>query len=90
MPRGKDYAEANMLTPQTIARRLGISVDKVHGWIRSGELRAFNLAARIGRRPRYRIAADDLADFTTRRQVLPAQQPTRRPRRRSTNVIEFF
>jgi excisionase family DNA binding protein len=81
--------DCTKLTPPEIARRCRISPDKVLTWIRSGELRAINVATRPGGRPRYLIDEKDLADFEARRAVVSS--PTTKPRRRQTkNVIAFF
>ncbi len=77
------------LTPPAIGRRYGISPDKVVGWIRSGELRAVNVATTSTGRPRWRVSEADLADFETRRSAQPAPRTSRR-RRRDPAVIEFF
>lgn len=79
------------LTPPEVARRYRISAEKVLAWIRSGELRAINVATRTSGRPRYRITAEGLADFEERRaaQATPQRQATRRCRA-ADDVIEFF
>ena len=43
------------ISPREYAKRHGISPDKVLTWIRSGELRALNLATNADGRPRLRI-----------------------------------
>ena len=53
----------SFLSPPQVAERLGISSEKVIGWLLAGELKGSNLAARTNGRPRYRISEDDLADF---------------------------
>lgn len=79
------------LTPPEIARRWGISADKVVAWIRAGELRAVNAAARIGRRPRYLVDVADLCAFEAARAVVPRDaRPSRTRQRRKAEVIEFF
>lgn len=78
------------LTPPEVAQQLGVGPDKVHRWIRTGELRAINLATTPTGRPRYAIDVADLVEFERGRQVLPPTQPAPRRRRRSNrNVIEF-
>lgn len=77
-------------TPAQLADRYGVGVEKVVRWIKSGELRALNLAASLTGRPRYRIPADAIAAFEAARSVLP-QPPAPKPRRKSRpEVIEFF
>ncbi len=50
-------------TPPTIARMLGIKVDKVHTWIRAGDLKAVNVAQKRSGRPRWRILDEQHAAF---------------------------
>ena len=80
------------MIPTTIAeaaRRYGVSADKVVGWIRSGELRAINLATRRNGRPRWRIGHADLLAFEDRRAAIPAAPQPRR-RRTPKDVIQYF
>jgi excisionase family DNA binding protein len=79
------------LTPPEVARRYGVSHDKVLSWIRSGELRAVNITTTLGGRPRYVIDEVDLAAFEARRAVgttVPANG--KRRKRIAEGVIEFF
>ena len=78
------------LTPSLIAERYAISVDKVLGWIRSGELRGINVATSPTGRPRYRIDLADLEAFEARRAAVPAPKAKRRRRNPSSSVVEFF
>jgi excisionase family DNA binding protein len=80
-----------MLTPPQVAARLGVSPDKILNWVRSGELRAINVAARRSGRPRYRIDLADLLAFEQAR-AAGAPAPSGRQRRRAAEleVIEFF
>lgn len=77
------------LTPPQIAKRYGVSEEKVIGWVRRGELRAINLAARRTGRPRWKIAYADLVAFESARAAVPAP-PTTRRRRKSSDVTEYF
>ena len=58
------------LTPPQLAKRLGVSPEKIYVWIRNGELSAFNAATKQGQRPRYLIDESDIADFERRRKVM--------------------
>lgn len=79
----------NSLTPNDLARRYGIGIHKVLGWIGRGELRAINVASDPRGRPQWSILPEDLAAFENRRLATPA--PKLAPRRKKqTNVIEFF
>lgn len=77
--KGLPKEKPDTLTPPQAARILGVNPDKVLGWIRSGELKASNLAKRQGGRPKYRIAGEDLQAFRNRRTVQPRQKPKPRP-----------
>jgi len=78
------------LTPPQLARLWGISPDKVLNWIRSGELRAINVAATPGGRPRYLIDRTDVQAFETRRAVVAVIPLHRRKKPISKDVIGFF
>jgi hypothetical protein len=69
------------ITPPELARQWGIDPHKVIAWVRSGELRAIDVATHRGGRPRYLIDLADVAAFEEARLVAP---PTRVLRRRRT------
>lgn len=78
-------------TPPTLAKRWGVKPEKVIGFIRSGELRAFDISERAGvGRPRFRIPLDAVIEFEHRRSVIPPTKPQKRQRKKSPDVIEFF
>jgi hypothetical protein len=78
------------LTPADVARRYGISEDKVVVWIRSGELRAINVATSRSGRPRWRIDPADLTVFESLRAAIPEKSQVRRRRQSPSDVIQFF
>ena len=78
------------LSPQDIATSRGINVIKVLTWIKSGELRAVNVATCAGRLPRWRISPADLEAFDAARAAVPQAPVSRRPRRKAGHVVEFF
>lgn len=80
-------AERTYHTPRELAAMTGIKVDKIYGWIESGELKAANLAENgNGERPRWRIWWDDWQAFLDGRANKPAEpKPTRRRRKSVTN-----
>ena len=80
-PKGKP---SGMLTPPQVAKQLGVSPDKVRGWIRKGELHATDVAAGSGGRRRNRISEEDLAKFLKDRQNVNDRRRSRRGERRRT------
>lgn len=82
-------AGATRLSPPQIAQRLQVSPETVIAEIRAGRLRAIDLARPGSRRPRYRIAVEDLEAFENRRTVVtPAKLPVRP--RRDQGVARFY
>ena len=73
-----------------IARSWRVNESKVLGFIKSGELRATNVATQAGRKPRWRIRPADLEAFTAARAAVPQTPVTRRPRRKAGHIVEFF
>ena len=58
-----------------------VSPEQVTAWIKSGQLRAIDLAKPGAKRPRYRIAVEDLAAFESRHAVSGPAATVSRPRR---------
>ncbi|MCA9188598.1 MAG: helix-turn-helix domain-containing protein [Pirellulaceae bacterium] len=79
-----------MLTPPEVARVFKVKPHKVLAWIQSGELRAINVATKIGGRPRYRIAVEDLRAFAAGRAAGPQPTVRRSPRRARGNDFEKY
>ena len=78
------------LSPPEFAKRYGVNADKVRAWIKSGELRAVNVATnRSVGRPRWRITPEAAEAFELVRSAV-AVKPQRRKRKRNENVIDFF
>lgn len=84
-------AEVNrLLTPPEVARRWRVRHDKVLTWIRSGELRAINVATKPDGRPSYRVDPDDLRAFANRRTVVTSPRQPKRKRRQKQPSKEYF
>jgi len=66
------------------------AADKVLTWIKSGELRAVNIATNPRGRPRYLIDLKDVEAFEARRSVHKTPSTGRRRKPPSGDVIEFF
>lgn len=75
--------EETTLTPPQLARRWGVAADKVNALIRSGQLRAVNLAVNPNGRPRYRIYMSEIIRFEEARSTKP---PLPKPQRRRRHV----
>lgn len=84
----------SMLTPPQLARRWGVSPEKIRTWIRSGELRAINAATTLSGRPRYRIESTEVHAIELRRAATACQiSPRRRLRSKQqtdSQTIHFF
>jgi hypothetical protein len=86
-----DNPPTQYLTPPQLAKRWGVNTTKVLGWVRSGELRAVNLAARRDGRPRWRVPIDAVLEFEAVRAAPGRGRPsTGRQRRKHPEVIENF
>ncbi len=69
-------------TPPKLAKRWGVSVNKIGQLIHAGELPAFNLAiSATSQRPRWRIKEEDVAIFERSRAAIPQLPPTSRRKR---------
>jgi hypothetical protein len=75
-------------TPPKVAEEWGIGVNKVLAFIRSGELRAFNVATCSKGRPRWIIELEELERFKRARSSTPA--PKSLPRRQKPAGIKDF
>lgn len=80
---------AAALSPRAVAARYGVDAGKVRAWIRSGQLRAINVAATVGGKSRWRITAEDLATFEAARAAASSPRPSRR-RAKSGWTYKYF
>jgi len=80
------------LSVPQVARQLGVAENKIYAWIRSGELRAINLARSTHGRPRYGIDLADIEAFETGRQVIPDGGPStsRKLRKRTAGHVKDY
>jgi hypothetical protein len=77
------------LTPPQLAALWGIDVQKVLHWVKTGELKAINLATDRNGRARYAIDVADIAIFEASRSVQPPPPRVRR-RRVDPTIHQFF
>ncbi len=78
------------LTVRQVCERLGVNASKVGIWIRSGELRALNVALRKSNKSRWRILPADLAAFEAARSTPPHTTPSTRRRKADPSAHKFF
>jgi hypothetical protein len=87
-PRGDQPDEMPAyFVPRALAKRWHVCVDKVLRFIQTGELRAFNVASKESRRPRYRISMEEVRRFEeqTRSAAPPRAATNTSPRRRKSS-----
>jgi hypothetical protein len=80
-PPREEPKPSTTMNPADVAKQLKVSPATVIGWIRSGQLKAANLAK--GPRPRYVVQRDDLNAFLKMRQPEPPAQRRRQAAKRS-------
>ncbi len=81
------------LTATEAAALLRVRQSKVLAWLRSGELRGFDLSEKPGKgRARWRISRDDLQAFLEGRQPKPVTSTPRRKRKtdRPAGWVEYI
>lgn len=82
---------AKFSTPPEYGKELGVDPSKVIVWIRSGELRAVNVATSTTGRPRYKIPLDAICEFESRRSARKPVAAVRRKRRKQeTDFVTYF
>ncbi len=80
-------------TPEEVAAILGVSANKVLGWIGTKELLAINVATRRSQRPRWKISEEAFQAFQANRSnvaTLPDRQPKTRTRRAVPAVRQWI
>jgi len=76
-------------SPRDLSERYGVAIEKIHGWIKTGQLTAVNIASRPDQRPRYRIRQSDLEAFEAARATTPPPKPPRRRRKADAPVKQY-
>jgi hypothetical protein len=71
-----------------LCRRWKVGPDKIHGFLRRGELIGVNLASSVSAKPQWRITPESVEEFEKRRSSRPLPKPARR--RRPQVAIDFF
>jgi hypothetical protein len=79
---------ASGFTVADLCRRWRVGPDKIHGFLRRGELLGVNLASSLSAKPQWRITPESVREFETRRTSKPQPKPA--PRRKRQPVIDYF
>lgn len=80
---------ATGFTVRDLCRRWRIGPDKVRAFLRRGELVAVNVAATaVAGKPQWRVTAESVAQFETRRSSVPP--PPRLRRRKRTSAVDYY
>ena len=91
--RNQDH-NSRWLTIQEVAARLHVSRDTVERWINTSSMHAVDMSSRLKKkscRPLWRVSAESLDAFINgRANKASTTTPTRPPRRRSPDLIEFI
>lgn len=92
---GNHNGDLRWLTIQEVAARLHVSRDTVERWINSGSMHAVDMSSRLKKkscRPLWRVSAESFEAFIGGRATKASTNttPTRPPRRRSPDLIEFI
>jgi excisionase family DNA binding protein len=78
-----------MYTVEDLTHRFGVTVHTVLQWIHNGELKALNVGRTpTGKKPRWRISEEALAEFEAKRTPTPAVP--RAKRRKPQDVVQFY
>ena len=77
------------LRVKDVAARLLVDDHRVLIWIRSGKLRALDVSEGTGKKARWRITPEALAEFEAARTHIPPAKPSRR-RAKSGWTFQYF
>jgi hypothetical protein len=75
-------------TVADLARRWRVGADKLHAFIRRGELKAINTASALCGRPRWIILPEAVAEFERGRASGPPAKPARR--KKQTVPVDYY
>jgi hypothetical protein len=81
---------SSILSVADLCERFAVGEHTVLGWIRTGELRAVNVARKPGGKPKWRVTAEALATFEQLRTPTPPAPKGRRRKRTDVGVIAFY
>jgi hypothetical protein len=72
-----------------LCERFAVGEHTVLAWIRLGDLRAIDVSRIRGRRPKWRVSAEALAEFEAARTPAPSP-PQPRQKKQAADVITFY
>jgi hypothetical protein len=72
-----------------LCRRWKVGADKIHGFLRRGELVGVNVATNLSARPQWRITRESVELFEQRRTSAPLPK-LRRRRGRQAQEVDFY
>jgi len=72
-----------------LCRRWKVGADKIHQFLRKGELVGINVAANLSARPQWRITRESVELFEQRRSSTPTPKPQRR-QKRSPQMVDYY
>jgi transposase len=78
------------LDVQAVRQRYGVGEHTILGWIRSGELKAINVARGAGKRPKWRITSEALAAFELKRESGSTAPKATRRRKRLAEPTAYY
>jgi hypothetical protein len=82
---------ASYVTPPQLAEDYRVDPSKVLVWIKTGELRAFNVATSTTGRPRFRIPLDAIVEFEARRSArVPVKATKRKKKKKDDSFVTYF
>jgi len=74
-------------TVADLCQRWRVGPDKIHGFLRRGELVGVNVATHLSARPQWRVSREAVEAFERRRSSAPPPKP---PRRRRMQMVDYF
>lgn len=82
--------ERTLLLPREVAKRYGVSVNKILLWIHTGELGAINVAGDRSVRPRFMVPVEAIDRFEQSRATIPPAPARKRRKRQPAGAAHEF
>jgi hypothetical protein len=71
-----------------LCRRWKVGPDKIHGFMRRGELVGVNVATNMSGRPQWRVTPESVQQFERRRSSAPSPKPPRR--KKASLQVDYY